>query len=100
MASVGEGYKLIQRNRVKGANQRGKGRRIRTNERSAETDRSKGMRKQEHRRWRVGTCGELEVSRGNGRGQANRPRPHVSTRETRKMRKIGEGQSIQRGIQA
>ena len=42
----------------------------------------------------------LGVSKGNGRGQANTPRPHVSTGEMRNSKKIEEGQTTQSGVQA
>ena len=70
----------------------------RSQEKSAETDRSTGTRKQRHRR---GTGGGNGGQQGdNGRGQANRPRPHVSTKETRKLRKNRGGQSTQGSIRA
>ena len=53
-------------------------------EKSAEVDRSAGTRKQKKRRQGVGKGGEIGGQQGgNGRGQDNRPRPHVSMMETR-----------------
>ena len=97
MASVGKGHKLIQRNKVKGTNQRRRGAekgQMRGQQRWIEA-RARGNRNTEGGEWaRVGDG----VSRGNGRGQANRPRPHVSTREMREKRKNWGGSANTAGL--
>ena len=58
-----------------------------------------GTRKQKQRRWREGTGGGTGGQLGgNGRGQASRPRPHVSKRETRKKEKKSKMVSQHRGV--
>ena len=84
MALVGKGH-MLYKGEYKGGTRGREGVSNKAERQSAEAHRCMGMRKQKGRRCRVGTGEMIRGQQGNNEGgQADRPRPHVSTKETQK----------------
>ena len=95
-ALVGKGHTLYK-GEIQGGGTRGRKRAPnKVGRQSAETYRSKVTREQKERRCREGTGERNGGQQGNNEGgQANRPRPHVSMKETRKLREKPGSQPTQ-----